>query len=90
MWLIFVIALMGSLFYLAYVRNEIVYKVRMEAIDTIDLFPYEYHDRLWAIYELTVYNDQFFDLRKWTFAQFYPELVYESSDIMKEIKDHGF
>lgn len=51
-------------------RNELVYRVRQTAIQVIDE-----NDLSYKILNDPSYNEMVFQFKKWTFKQFYPELV---------------
>lgn len=69
------------------IRAEIVFRMRMRAIDCIHeknirlIRSGDYSSKLidenWASYSADDYEEMMFDWRKWTFAQFYPSLAGE-------------
>ena len=65
--------LLAALFLtLVLLRNHLVFKYRMKAINIV----YGKHSPVdWKVYQRTKRAEQFYDLRKWTFKQFYPELA---------------
>lgn len=71
----FVITLVPLLL-LFFIRNEIVYRVRVRAIDVIFDHP-DWMERRKILLNPS-YNAMLFDLTRWTFKQFYPGLYSES------------
>lgn len=58
------------LFLLGLYRNNLVFQVREQAIE------YVYINNLsWIVFDKIDYQAQVCDLRKWTFADFYPQYV---------------
>jgi hypothetical protein len=64
-------------------RNKLVFKAQMRRIEEIsaaskrDIARHEYGrlDQRWADFRATTYDAMLFDLRRWTYRQFYPEDV---------------
>jgi hypothetical protein len=64
-------------------RNHLVFTARIRRIDEIaaankrDIARHEYGrlDLRWAEFRATTYDAMLFDLRRWTYRQFYPEDV---------------
>lgn len=58
------------------VRNELTFRVRMRAIDLIhEIEPHEAWRTAHQKFMSVTYESMMYDLRKWTFKQFYPELA---------------
>lgn len=68
-FLIIVLVLVGL-----FLRYNWVFKIRIKAINIV----YGKHSPVdWRVYQRTTFREQMWDIRKWTFKQFFPELVKE-------------
>ena len=69
--LIFILTL-GAITIIFGLRNELVYRFRMRAIDLHFNRPYEEWSGIKFDVAYGTYMSMLFDMRKWTFKQFFP------------------
>lgn len=75
---------------LIFIRNELVYHMRSRGYRKLPFWPKERYDAAIVEYRKRGYISQLFDLRLWTFNQFYPFLKEEVIQPLPEkVQAHG-
>lgn len=79
-YLLYMILISGFFTFVMFVRNNIIFMIRSKAIDII-YDNYEYFEMYgFSLLDNPGYIRMLFDLKKWTFKQFYPMLTIKEKD----------